>query len=569
MSKPNLVRPWELLANPILRRGVRARLRPRTAIGLGSVVLIIAVFLTALPIVRAQNLYVPDPQAGAGVALVLLLGFQGVILLLGGTGAAASGMARERADNVLDYQRMTPMPTASKIVGMLYGLPAREYAMAALVLPLALYAALEAGVNLFDLLRFYGVMLLSVAAYHMTGMTAGIIAKRPWRANMLAQGLIVVLYLVLPQLSQIQLDAFQYLTVLPAARELLASQDIVFDGERFTAPGDVPLFTAEINPTLFSVIMLGFVLTCLSHVVARRFRDDSANLFAKPFAYAFVTAACALATGAFWPLVEDPWRFLDRESFRGPGVQELAIMMLSLHLGLCLAAALVAILASAPDRFATIRGDRRRLKLGLPGIGWRRDEATVLPLAAWSAAVIAVSYLVLIGLLRGRPDVLDPAPGWAMAVPPLAYVLLVIAFVALARELAGARGVLFVLFMAWIVPTLIAIILGGAADRTIEALYVLAPMPVFGILLEVSNMLENTIRMDGGLAGDIGEHATGIRAFGLACYAISAAGLAPLWVRRRRALFRLAQASMQPGDLPAKAESHQAQNVDQPGPAQG
>ncbi|MEM7681399.1 MAG: hypothetical protein AAF288_05535 [Planctomycetota bacterium] len=573
MNRPKPVQPWELAHNPILRRGLRARLRPKTAIGMGAVVLTVAVFLAAFPILTAQNRIGGTPGQGADLALVLLLGFQGILLLLGGTGAAASGMAKERADNVLDYQRMTPMPTPTKIVGMLYGLPAREYALAALVLPVVLYCAAIANVDPFALLRFYAVMLLSVAAYHMTGMTAGMIAKRPWRANMIAQGMVVLLYLVLPRLSFFQLDAFEYLTLLPAAQEFIASQDIRIDGEGLPPPSDVPLFTAAINPTLFSGVMLGLLLTCLSHVVARRWKDDAANLFGKRFAYLFVAGACTLATGAFWPLVEDPNRFLEERG--GMGVEAAAVFMLSLHLCLCLGAGMLAVLAAAPDRFATIRGDRRRLKLDLPSIGWRRDEATAAPLMAWSAVVIAGAFFILFGLLRSRPDALDPTPAWSLALAPAGYAVLALFFLGLGREVAGPRGVLLLLFAAWVVPVLAGILLGGATENEVLAMYVLSLMPVFGVVLEVSTMVDQAMRFDHSLASELGAHRDSVRLFGLVFYGVASAVLGLLWMRRRSRLFQLAKASMEgePSPLAGLAVTAaglaQPQDIDQPGNAQG
>ena len=64
-----------------------------------------------------------------------------LIILMGlGTGQVASGLARERLEQLVDYQRMTPMTPTAKILGYLFGLPIREYFLFALTLPFLAFA---------------------------------------------------------------------------------------------------------------------------------------------------------------------------------------------------------------------------------------------------------------------------------------------------------------------------------------------------------------------------------------------------------------------------------------------
>ena len=59
-----------------------------------------------------------------------------------GTGRVASITAEERESGLLDYQRMTPMNPFSKIIGYIFGIPAREYYMFFFTLPFLAHAVL-------------------------------------------------------------------------------------------------------------------------------------------------------------------------------------------------------------------------------------------------------------------------------------------------------------------------------------------------------------------------------------------------------------------------------------------
>ena len=134
--------------NPLVIKGIRERLRIKQLIAWGLFALIITSFayLTAyLEASDSQWVYddeleewipgEPSPINGARAAFPVLLIAQGFILLFLGTGRVASGTAEEREIGLLDYQRMTPMNPFAKIVGYLFGLPAREHFMFLLTLP--------------------------------------------------------------------------------------------------------------------------------------------------------------------------------------------------------------------------------------------------------------------------------------------------------------------------------------------------------------------------------------------------------------------------------------------------
>ena len=119
---------WRVWSNPLFLRYCRSRLRIR---GLGVALLatvLVAGFLVAMSNsigVRSHT----NPIDAARGALIPLLVVQGIILFVLGTAQVAGGMTAERDEGVIDYQRLIPMTPLAKVVGYVFGLPVREYAM--------------------------------------------------------------------------------------------------------------------------------------------------------------------------------------------------------------------------------------------------------------------------------------------------------------------------------------------------------------------------------------------------------------------------------------------------------
>ena len=122
------------------------------------------------PKVRTPNFYERTP-------IFPLLILQGIILFLFGTGQVAGGMTAESDEGSVDYQRLAPMSPLAKTLGYLFGLPVREYVMFLATLPLTALSLWKGHVPAAAWLPVYGVFLLSVLLYHLTGLVSGTVVK--------------------------------------------------------------------------------------------------------------------------------------------------------------------------------------------------------------------------------------------------------------------------------------------------------------------------------------------------------------------------------------------------------
>jgi hypothetical protein len=132
-----------------------------------------------------------------------------------GTGRVASITAEERESGLLDYQRMTPMNPLSKIVGYIFGIPAREYYMFLFTLPFLAHAILVGKLPWGNIIQLYSVFFCSVILYHLTAHAVGLVVPKPRAASWVSRIVVLGLYVVLPGLGQAGISFLSFLTILP------------------------------------------------------------------------------------------------------------------------------------------------------------------------------------------------------------------------------------------------------------------------------------------------------------------------------------------------------------------
>jgi hypothetical protein len=385
--------------NPIFIRFCRSELRVKKAIFWYLLTLITCAFTVAI-------VYVPqvvrdvEPVDAAREALLPLLIIQGIILLFMGTGSVASGITREKVDNVLNYQRLTPLPVHQKIIGYLFGLPVREYVLFAITLPFLAFVLIVGRVPPSAFLPYYIIFFSSTLLYHFTGMVAGMISRK-WRwSARISQGLIILLYFALPQLSHVGLVFMEFLTVRPVFAEhilpvIASSVQINMDEFGIMAGKDVPLFNLMVSATLFSLLIQAGLILLFALVVARKWHADSIPAIGKKMAFGTFLAFCLMSLANIWPNLTRSENALHIFQSDGEITQAIAILAIPLILAIVTTTLAFVLMASAvPDPSQYRQGRIRAQRLGFKRLpSW--DDATPGYLLTGLLFLIQTSLLVI------------------------------------------------------------------------------------------------------------------------------------------------------------------------------
>lgn len=511
-----------IVANPITIKGARARLRMKHIISWGVITLSVTAFVCLLAYLTGTERHIVDRTTAARAMMVPIIVIQGILLMLVGTGAVASTLAREREGRLLDYHRMTPMSPVSKILGFLFGLPAREYFLFALTLPFLGFAVVVGEFPVGQLLKFYSVFFTSVWMYHMTGMVAGMASSKPRFASMMTQGMVVMLYFVLPQLSIAGLTFFEFLTIRPVFFGMLADElSSRGQGGMVADPSwyhDVPFFTGTVGAWTYTMLVQGFFLAAMFIVVHRKWRDDRLHPASKAGAVAFYAGTMLLLLGNLWPILSNPEVFEDlvnrlpmmRSNFRGarPRIEDIEpiriiapiIFTAMLIMGLVL---LLLINMITPSRETTLKGIRRRRKLNLPRVPLNSDAASSRLATVAMLGTAGLLWVTIIWLARGSAidgGVIAALPGPAAWVPPLLLFASVFLFVQAVRERFGGRVFLISAFLLWMLPFFASTILFAAAELWVTGSYIMLPFPPAAAFFSVYHFFEQAVPAENGVA---------------------------------------------------------------------
>ncbi|MCH8270123.1 MAG: hypothetical protein IH985_02800 [Planctomycetes bacterium] len=540
-----------MFVNPIWLKSARARLRWKHVISWGTVTVSLTAFVFMIIYMNMTEQMGATAAAAAKAALPGIVVVQATILMVLGTGAVASGIAQERDDRLIDYQRLTPMSPTSKILGYLFGLPVREYFLFALTLPFLAVAVAISGFSLFTLAHFYVVFFTSVWVYHMTGLVAGMLSTRPRFASMLSMGFVLVLYFALPNLSRIGITYFEFLTIRPTFFGLL--QQELPQGIGDSAPvlagidtfRDVPFFNLFLHPTVYTLLVQGFLLCVMFVVVHRKWRNQSNHALSKIQALAVYSGVLAFALASVWPIIADAgvrqqvFGALER---RGPGMhptESLLILLLVLFM-IVGAAFFVVILGATPSRHTAIEGLRRAHKHGRRRVRLNSDAASSLPL---TIVMLGLTFVALVTPLR-----LAQHSGMFFIDPPslmstLSFIVLLGAialFMQGFRERCGLRVFLITIFLLWIVPWFAMTIMFSAQNAWIAGAYVGLPCPPVAVWIAIGTILESATPVPGRspeyLIPELVQSRHALLTTSLVLYGALAAGMQfELWRWKRRA----------------------------------
>ena len=299
---------WQLWKNPIILRYMRSRMRWGGLAAALIVTVVVTMFAFLLTYYGAGKLHMGSSQDAFAAAFFPVFAIQVLIMMFFGTGAVAGGITQEYEDGMVEYQRLTPMSPMAKIVGYLIGLPIREWFLLGVTSLAVLVVVVKGEIPWESVWRVYSIFVLSVLVYHLMALVVVHSMKRKRLAGRVIQFLVLILYFVLPLLSQFGLVFFEYLTVRPIVREEM----LVYMPEHswlgvFFLDGeisDVAFFDKLLNAWTFSMMLQVSLVVTFTVMLRRRWKDANCHLMSKPFALVFYASISFMLVGNIMPMAK-------------------------------------------------------------------------------------------------------------------------------------------------------------------------------------------------------------------------------------------------------------------------
>lgn len=550
-----------LSVNPIWQKCARARLRVPAIASWGAVWLTITAFVSLMTYLSLTEQEMASPSDAAKAVLPAIFIIQAVILMMFGSGAVANGVAAEREEGLVDYQRMTPMSPTAKILGYLFGLPVREYVLFAMTLPFVIVAVVISNFNLLTLLHFYAVFFTSVWVYHMTGLAAGMVVPKPRWAQLFSMGIVAALYFILPNLSRLGITFFEFLTIRPTLfgliwQELPESMRGPAEASGIDSFRPVPLFGAQIHPTAYTLLVQGFMISVLWIVVWRKWRDETSHVLSKVTSlYAFGGVLMFLLASVWAVIVqEDAYRQIfaafEESAIMGPRQPETLEILLFMSIMIVGAAYVLVIAATTPTRHTIYEGWRRARKHGRARLPINADASSSLP-----SGLIMIALTVAAGasivVLAGQNGYYRQGPSAASVLVLLAGLVGIGLFVQGLRERTSIRVFAVTTFLLWMVPLFTLMILFAAFEAFVPGSYLGLACPPVTLFYGVATMLESTTPLAGiepeFLPDELRENAWAITLTGSLGYLAAGVAMQALRWRRWRQIRQVREEPSMPG----------------------
>jgi hypothetical protein len=476
-KSPAARRGWQ---NPIFRRYCRSRLRPR---GLGVsllITLLVAGFAFGLSYSIAKYQVKMSTADAARSTLIPVLVIQALILFVFGTAQVAGGITAERDEGVIDYQRLIPMPPLAKVLGYLFGLPVREYVMAATTLPFIAWALWQGNVAFATWFPLYAIFFSTTLLYHFTGLVTGTVVKNRRWAFLVSIGLVFCLYTVIPLMSKFGLVFFKYLTITPVFEECMPdllpkSAGAVMKAGQQLSP-TVKFFNLDFSEAVFTLFSQGGLILTFIIMLCRKWRRAESHLLGKGWAVCFFIWVQVFLLGNALPLVDSGQLFPSRGFKRmSRGIldwapESLEAMAMSGAYGVVTLGALFLLAGLiTPSPETQVRGWRRARKQGAVSLPFFSDAAT----GTWFAVVMALAgaggwFLFTRGLVESRWF-----PGQTVPVSILGYFSVVMLAAGLGfqmlLEMRGGRTVGLATILVGVAPIMVGVVMGLIGTGVIPA----------------------------------------------------------------------------------------------------
>lgn len=503
MIGPKKLKPlpaWIIWKNPILKRYARSRLRPASlGVALLMTILVAGFFFFLAREGTARS--IKNPIDIARMPLIPLLVIQGLILFGLGTGQAAAGITTEADEGVIDYQRLAPMSPLAKVLGYLLGLPIREWILFLATMPFTCYSVWKGQVPVAGILQLYAVFLMAAILYHLTGVLAGSVMKNRRWAFLTSTGLVVILYLIIPQAAKFGLVYLRYGTIYPVFYEVYPSLiprplgdaaevlNAIIPPARF--------FGLNFPQYVFTLISQGVLSLAMVMMLWRRWQKADCHLLGKFAATALFGWFQVMLLGNALPLMDVGDLFPSREfsrrfgrlvnpdsRFWSPETWEATVMIGVYGLVTLTSLWWLTFIISA-DSHGQVRGWRRARKFGNSKLPVLSDAATSVPWVVIMSVMGAAGWFIF-----GRTLINShwyPQLSLLMVTPVAMFFILLFGGLGMAAllEAVGRKATGLVIILGGVFPVMLGVILAVSSDEFIALavwLIGICPIswPVFG-----------------------------------------------------------------------------------------
>ncbi|MDG2399709.1 MAG: hypothetical protein P8M04_03970 [Akkermansiaceae bacterium] len=491
---------WMIWANPILKRYARSRLRPASlGVALLMTILVAGFFFFLARETTARA--IQNPIDVGRIPLIPLLILQGLILFGLGTGQAAAGITTEADEGVIDYQRLAPMTPFAKVLGYLFGLPIREWILFLATIPFTGYSIWKGQVPLNGVLQLYAVFFMAAILYHLTGLVAGSVMKNRRWAFLTSTGLVMFLYLIIPQAAKFGLVYLKYVTIYPVFNEVYPSlipRPLGDAAEVFnTIIPPAKFFGLNFPQYVFTLISQGVLSLAMVMMLWRRWRKADCHLLGKFTATGLFGWLQMMLLGNALPLMDSgdlfPSRELDRRfgrlinpdiQFWSPKTWE-ATVMIGIYGLVTLASLWWLTFIISPELHGQVRGWRRARKLGHSKLPVLSDAATSVPWVLTMSVMGAAGWFIF-----GRTLIEShwyPELSLLVVTPMAMFSILLCGGLGMAAllESVGRKVTGLVVILGGILPVMLGVILAVSSDDSIALAVWLAGIcpvswPVYG-----------------------------------------------------------------------------------------
>ncbi|MCE9531324.1 MAG: hypothetical protein K8T89_09415 [Planctomycetes bacterium] len=295
---------FDLASNPLFVKHVRSRLRR------GALLppLLMILFLSLSILIVHEQIFMQGIQPDSRKAAQFFVILQGIILFLMGGSQVAAAIAHINETGIIDFHRVTPMPSKVQTIGILLGAPIRELILFAITLPFSFYIAASGDLGLGNWCKLLLVQIGAAILYYTLAMVSGMSAHSSRGASGRYVTLLAVMNLIAVRLYAVGIYGPTLITIVPIFEEVFVDEAVAqrgpAAGQNPNAPPvpdhEITFYSAKIPVVLQSLMFQGTFITFFFLAASRRVRSDRLPLYSKPTALLFFTCITLLTLGSVW-----------------------------------------------------------------------------------------------------------------------------------------------------------------------------------------------------------------------------------------------------------------------------